>query len=1033
MPEKVTGLMRITRRDNRGAELPHAQNARGNVVQGTHGNIVQGTHGNIVTMMLVGIGMAATLSLATYQLLSGPVATVSRVTQNNMATAQMLGVGQMVAMDAVNQTPAGDCDADGYVEPRDWVTTLSGLTGGGVLPAAIGVPTRDAWKTTLGYCVWDIGPTFEGAGCGGAPANRLNGADAPGGGSETAITQTVFAIISAGPNRRFETTCRNWNNTDDVIVRGGDDIVKRYTYQEAATATSAVWALAPTDPDVSSIERKAEVGSKIKMDNTQGLLQTGLIQTTGKAIADGGLALGVADGVTCGPAGANEGMIRTKPTLTAGLAAHWKMDEVSGTAVADAQGAYAGTWAGTPATIASTAGKIDTGFAFAGTAQFNVTDPGASNLDFALGDSIGISSWVWIDSASTGTDYIIRKNSTTRNYSLAKAGGSSISFRYYSSDGSSRVYGSVTLPTDQWVHVAFTYTYGDPTTAKLYVNNVACACSWSGGTGAEPPVVDNAGVNVGVGWDGKLDDMRLYRRLLSASDVADLYAYTGGGGGVSLPSHMIGYWKLNETTGTTVADAAGTSTGALTGTTWPAVTVAGKSGGAYNRGGTGSMNVTPSSTAVSNLFQDGDRGAVSFWFKPGDPDFGNSTYITAGNGANGWSISRAGQTITYAEVGGYSVQSEPFGWVAGDWYYVLVHRDNIYINGNAAGNVVPGGTSSADTTPMLFGNTGLSGVEDIIDDIRFYNRPLTVPEITAAYAGNAAEYESGGGAPLPPELVAYWNFDETSGTAADDLAGTSDGTVNGGNWTTSTTTGKNNGAFEKGAGVTLTAVPSSSAIANIFDADGGSVSFWFKTPDEAGTSGIYISTGNGSNGWAISRAPSAYFTFDFYSGMFSGTSCSSFSGTLANNTWHHLVVMGDTGNVTFTLNGVDITDSCTPGGRQAADLSPMTIGGIIPDDAVDDVRFYNEYLTGPEISAIYAAGASEYSGGGGGGGASDDDLIVQYCDGTNWQDMAGGGGAGSGGIKASLPPGACNGTVTGEVRYISGFLYFCDGLEWRTF
>jgi len=74
------------------------------------------------------------------------------------------------------------------------VTASPAPTGGGQLPANIGAPLSDAWGTPLGYCSWDNGTINSSAG-------RING-DNPG-----TQSSVVFAIISAGPNKTFETTC----------------------------------------------------------------------------------------------------------------------------------------------------------------------------------------------------------------------------------------------------------------------------------------------------------------------------------------------------------------------------------------------------------------------------------------------------------------------------------------------------------------------------------------------------------------------------------------------------------------------------------------------------------------------------------------------------------------------------------------------------------------------------------------------------------------------------------------------------------
>src|SRR5690606_3858481 len=66
--------------------------------------------------------------------------------------------------------------------------------------------------------------------CGGAAAGRLSGGDTTAG--------TAIAVISAGPDRKFQTTCSAWANDTTATVNkpeGSDDIVKMLSYQALTT------------------------------------------------------------------------------------------------------------------------------------------------------------------------------------------------------------------------------------------------------------------------------------------------------------------------------------------------------------------------------------------------------------------------------------------------------------------------------------------------------------------------------------------------------------------------------------------------------------------------------------------------------------------------------------------------------------------------------------------------------------------------------------------------------------------------------
>lgn len=268
-----------------------------------------GQSGNILTVLLAAVALSAVISMTLYQNITGPLATMTRVTKKNMADMQMLSASKIAIIDASNQTASGDCDGDGSIEPKEWRTGTVGTvpTNGGLIPLTIGAPVTDPWGTDFGYCVWDVGTYNDPSadhGCG-APAKRLKGTDNPTAGSSK--SQTVMALISAGPNRQFETTCKNYvDGTSDVITTSGDDIVMRYTYNEAANATSSLWTLKTGAPDTATIAKSLEV--------TGSLITATAATLSGKLIAGGGVLVGTDAAVTTCNSG-NTGLVRYNATL----------------------------------------------------------------------------------------------------------------------------------------------------------------------------------------------------------------------------------------------------------------------------------------------------------------------------------------------------------------------------------------------------------------------------------------------------------------------------------------------------------------------------------------------------------------------------------------------------------------------------------------------------------------------------------------------------------------------------------------------
>ena len=187
--------------------------------------------GGVFSFLLGGVALLAVVTFGLYQVLSGPVTSGARVQGTLLAQHQLMTNARIASADAVEVI--GDCDGDGAYEPRPFRTaTGPAPTNGGHVPMELGGQINDGWGTPIGYCAWDTGSVSGDAGCGGATANRLDGNDDTTTGNYG--TRTMMAMISAGPDRQFDTDCAAYSNgTTDVITTSGDDIVFRFTYPEA--------------------------------------------------------------------------------------------------------------------------------------------------------------------------------------------------------------------------------------------------------------------------------------------------------------------------------------------------------------------------------------------------------------------------------------------------------------------------------------------------------------------------------------------------------------------------------------------------------------------------------------------------------------------------------------------------------------------------------------------------------------------------------------------------------------------------------
>jgi hypothetical protein len=214
--------------------------------------------------------------------------------------------------------------------------------------------------------------------------------------------------------------------------------------------------------------------------------------------------------------------------LTNGLLGWWKMDETNGTTAFDSSGN------GDNATVNGgtfTSGYIRNALALPGGIGNN-----ASFIASADATQTTIAAWVWADSrgdslypfilGTPGCHLNIRFDGGTYNGALDFA----LAQTAY---GTTPVNGewltaSSTISSNAWCHVAVSYDKSNLTNVPtLYINGVKMPLFQSSTPSVTPP--SYAGTNYignrlggARGWDGLIDDLRIYNRLLSDGEVQTL-------------------------------------------------------------------------------------------------------------------------------------------------------------------------------------------------------------------------------------------------------------------------------------------------------------------------------------------------------------------------------------------------------------------------------------------------------------------------------------------------------------------------------
>ncbi len=426
-------------------------------------------------------------------------------------------------------------------------------------------------------------------------------------------------------------------------------------------------------------------------------------------------------------------------TMT-GLAGWWKLDDNTGTNAADSSGNnHPGTLTNGPTWTSGHNGGY--AVSFDGVDDVVVTSTPVTTVT----DNVSLSAWVyWSGATSSSVAVLYNGNTGANGYGIfigdnSCGVGSKVNI-LVGGINCNALSSPPTLSTNTWTHLVIIRNSG---TWTMYVNGVQEA-----GSGVNTPNVPTTATSIGSNhagsgtFSGIVDDARIYTRALSTADVLELYT-----GGIDLHNGLVGWWKLDDGTGTSAIDSSGSgNTGTLNnGPGW----VDGRKGRAVALDGTNdyiSMG-TSALTSVDNSDKtvsawirktaNSQKGIVDKDFDSGGSNYGGWGLWTQSNGKLWWwthpskdLLDNGSQTIAL-----------------GEWTHVAITWSNssqtarFYINGTlnstqTDNTIVEKASGSAD---LEIGdlrnhlNGGQFAFDGSIDDVRVYNRALSASEITALY------------------------------------------------------------------------------------------------------------------------------------------------------------------------------------------------------------------------------------------------------------------------------------------------------------
>ena len=673
----------------------------------------------------------------------------------------------------------------------------------------------------------------------------------------------------------------------------------------------------------------------------------------------------------------------------AGAVGHWTLDETSGTIAVDSAGSNDGIMEdGLSADIHSTPGPINNALKIFGDGQnINVGDV----HNFNGQQSFSFASWVlFYGDPNFGGQTLVAKEDS---YYLVKD-DDEIAFGYRTATGSGEQI--VTWAADDliWYHVVGVHDAAADT-MSVYVDGVQLG-SATGYTGDIDSVPGELlfGSSIYGALDGELDDVRIYDRALSASEVTDLYNYdgTGGSGPVNgAPSAVDDAFTVAES-GTLSAQSvlSANGGGADSDPDGHSLSVSHINGAAAN----GSA-VTLGSGAIVTMNSDGtfdyDPNGAFDALNDGETAEDAFTYTLA-DGNGGTDVATARITITGS--GSVTINTPP---IAVDDAVTVSETDPAY-----NGNVLSANGGAADSDPdgdglsvthvggtaVLSGGSTVTlasgalvtmnpdgtftydrnGAFDALNDGESAQDAFTYrisdsnggSDIGAAVftINGSGTASSGGGAPAG--AVAHWTFDETSGTLAADSAGSNDGTLVDG----LTATGA---AGQIGSSLVLDGADD---LVNAGDTLGFSgqqsftVSGWVRFDAGASDGDSHL----------IGRRTNYYFEVEnneIIFGYRDGVGYTDLESVWSSvdGQWHHFAGVHDASSdeLIAYIDGVE-HDRVSTGGADIVDQgSAFTLGGFVDvgfhlDGALDDARVYDRALSASEVTDLY-----NYDGTGGSG------------------------------------------------------------------
>ena len=419
------------------------------------------------------------------------------------------------------------------------------------------------------------------------------------------------------------------------------------------------------------------------------------------------------------------------------------------------------------------------------------------------------------------------------------------------------------------------------------------------------------------------------------------------------------YYSFDEGTSTRATDFSGRGrTGTLVSMSHPATASSGWSSGKFGK----ALNFdgTDDNVLFSGLTI-GTTHTISMWIKPnGGIDY--QGLITDSNGFNGLFYMGTTRKISYFYPSVDNLNTTALQ--SGVWNHVVAVVSagtvTFYINGVSDGTAgsIPG------FTPINIGSAQPFDTEDFtggIDEVRVYNRALTVAEVRNLYSSGSAKINSSQNNLVKNGLVGMWSFDSrdmTSSIAYDSSGFNNVGTLVG--------TRKNIGKLGQALVFNGTSdYVSINPVADNVTETSFAVTAWVKCSAAGGVDTTVWGTNNSTA--SVNKTGVFIDTNNFFMVWDGSQEAQEITSSISacNNTWHHTVYTRTGSTGTLYVDG--ISQGTHTAGDTFATNDLWAIGmewepGLTTNNfingSIDEVRVYNRPLSQSDINALYGSGSA---------------------------------------------------------------------------